>query len=87
MTLHDYPSLPWLSPPKVVLTLALLASQMQVQAAAPAAPPEPTFGDSGPVLVSSDPPRHPPKHRHVKHGPVKPETYPSKPQHPVRSLR
>lgn len=87
MTLPVWPSSPWLSPPKAVLTLALLASQMPLQAAAPAAPAEPVASDSGPVLVSADPPRPPPKHRPVKPGPVKPETYPSQPQHPVRSLR
>jgi hypothetical protein len=87
MTSLVFPSSPWLSPPKAVLTLALLASQMAVQAAAPAGPPAPAPGDSGPVIVSSDRPNHPPKHRHVKPGPVKPESYPSQPQHPVRNLR
>lgn len=87
MTSLVWPSSPWLSPPKAVLTLALLASQMAGQAAAPAAPASPAASDSGPVVVSSDRPKHPGKHRPVKPGPVKPETYPSQPQHPVRSLR
>lgn len=77
----------WKSPAKAALALAILASQMSVQAAAPAVPGPPDPNDSGPVIVSPDPVKPPPKHRTLKRAPVKPQTYPSKPQQPVRTLR
>ena len=85
MTSSVRPSSAWLSPPRLVLTLALLASQMAVHATAPDVPGPPN--DTGPVIVTTDPPKKPHKHRDVKRAPAKPDTYPSKPQQPVRTLR
>lgn len=79
-------SLSWISPTKVVLTLAFLVSQMPVQAASDEPiPPDPN--NSGPVIVSPEPGKTPHKHRNVKRGQVKPEAYPTKPQKLVRTLR
>jgi hypothetical protein len=77
----------WRSPPKIILALAFLVSQVPVQAAAPEPPPQAKPNDSGPVIVSTEPGKIPHKHRETKRGPVKPEKYPTKPQQPVRSLR
>lgn len=77
----------WKSPAKAVLALAILASQVPVQAAAPPTPGPADASGSGPVIVSPDPVKKPPKHRTLKRGPVKQETYPSKPQQAVRTLR
>lgn len=77
----------WKSPAKAALALAILASQLPVQAAAPPQPGPPASGDAGPVIVSPDPVKPPPKHRTLKRAPVKPQTYPSKPQQAVRTLR
>jgi hypothetical protein len=77
----------WRSATKIVLTLAFLASQMPVQAAAPEVPGPADPNDSGPVIVSTDKGKTPNQHRHSKRGPVKPEKYLSKPQQQVRNLR
>ena len=86
MTLLAYPSAPRISLTKVGLTLAFLVTQMSAQAA-PDAPARPDPNDTGPVIVSTDRVKPPSKHRKVSPGPVKPETYPTQPQHELRTLR
>ncbi len=76
----------WVSRAKVGLTLAFLVTQMSAQAAPDAATPSDP-NDTGPVIVSTDPVKKPSGRRNVKPGPVKPETYPTKPQQQVRTLR
>ena len=86
MTLLAYSSEPCAFLTKVGLTLAFLVTQMSAHAA-PAVPAPPDPNDTGPVIVSVDPVKKAHGRRHVKQGPVKPETYPTKPQQQVRSLR
>jgi hypothetical protein len=89
MTSLVRPPCAWLSPPRLVLTLALLAGHLAAHAAAPDVPGPPDPSDTGPVIVTTDPLKQPHKHRDVKRAPVKPDTdkYPSKPQQPVQTLR
>lgn len=77
----------WKLPANAALALAILAGQIPAHAAAPEQPGPPDPNGSGPVIVSPDPVKPPPKHRTLKRAPVKPQTYPSKPQQPVRTLR
>ena len=71
------------------LALAFLLTQLSAQAAPDVpAPPDPNgLNDTGPVIVSTDPVKKPPGRQKVKRGPVKPETYSSKPQQQIPALR
>lgn len=86
MTTFAPSSFSWVSRIKVGLTLAFLVSQMPVQAAPNEPdPPDPKAADH--AVVSTKKGKSPDKHRDLKHGPVQPEKYPTKPQQEVRNLR
>lgn len=89
MVFSSRPPASWSLHAKAVLALALLASQMAVQAAKnePPAKPEPNANSNGPVVVTTDKVKEPKKHHEVKHGMVKPERHPSHPQRAVNVLR
>ncbi len=71
---------------KVGMVLTFVVGQLPVQAGANL-PMDNNTNDSGPVIVTTDRIKTPSKHRKVSHRPVKPETYPSRPQQEVRTLR
>lgn len=85
MTSLVHPSSAWKSPPKIVLALAFLASQVAAQAAAPQPPASPHH--SRPAIASPELGKIPHKHRETKRARVKPEKHATKGQQPVRSLR
>lgn len=71
---------------KVGLMLAFVLGQMSANTANSQTTTAPT-DDTGLVIVSTDPVKQPSKLRKVLRGPVKPVTYPTKPQQPVMTLR
>ena len=76
----------WASRTKVGLVLAFLVTQMPVQAQQnESGPRDPDASTSG--STAKKPGKTPSKHRKETRGPIKPETYPTKPQQEVRTLR
>ncbi len=86
MALLSRSSSSWISRTKIGLMLALLVSQMAVQAA-PNKPARSNPNDAAPVIVSTDRVRNPHKHREVKRARIEPEKLPTKPQQMVDALR
>lgn len=87
MTSPVHTSFAWRSPPKIILALAFVASQMPVQAAKPELPPQANPNASDAVIVTTDKVKKPHKHRETKRGLAKPEKFPSLPQQQVKTLR
>lgn len=75
-------------PIKASLAMALLIGMMPAQAA-PSGQPDSAASvpDTDKVIVSNDPVKPARKSRKISRAPAKPETYPTKPQQAVRSLR
>ncbi|CAM3463413.1 hypothetical protein POHY109586_09220 [Polaromonas hydrogenivorans] len=86
MALLSRSSPSWISSTKIGLMLALLVSQMAVQAA-PNKPAPSNPNDASPVIVSTDRVKHPHKHREAKRARAEPEKLATKPQQMVKDLR
>lgn len=69
---------------KVSVVLAVLALQASAHAAPP---PPPASGNPDAVVVTDRPLKQAHKHRQVKPGRAQPQSYPTKPQPLVQSLR
>ena len=73
------------SPAKLSFALACLLIQFSAQAADP--PDKDKDKNNHQVVTPGTPAKQPSKHHEVVRGPVKPKSYPTKPQGQVRRLR